>query len=151
MANSDFMIAFAIEHWHSGGKSDPKYIQWVVHREIFTDSFQTSAEWYQTHRCTDEEFERFYPTMPDAQIKVARLQAAQQWFCFDWRGSGFELFGSWRTDDSYVGIEPSIFPCASRFEFNDGSVSGGHDDCEWDMKAVQEYLDSGPSMLLLYN
>ena len=66
MANSDFMIAFAIEHWHSGGKSDPKYIQWVVHREIFTDSFQTSAEWYQTHRCTDEEFERFYPTMPDA-------------------------------------------------------------------------------------
>ena len=30
-------------------------------------------------------------------------------------------------------------------------MSGGHDDCEWDQAAVQEYLTSGPSMLILYN
>ena len=61
------------------------------------------------------------------------------------------LYGSWRTDDSYTALELGIFPCASRIENYDGSVLGGHDDCEWNQRAVEEYLESGPTMLILYN
>ena len=62
------------------------------------------------------------------------------------------LYGSWRTDDSYTALELGIFPCASRIENYDGSsVSGGHDDCEWNQRSVEEYLELAPSMLILYN
>ena len=61
------------------------------------------------------------------------------------------MYGSRRSDISYSAIELGLFPCATRFEFFNGSVSGGHDDCEWDQKKEQEYLKSAPSALLLYN
>ena len=65
--------------------------------------------------------------------------------------AGIELTGSWRDHDTYTAFEPSIYPCATRIDNYDGSVSGGHDDCEWDKTAVQDYLGSGPTMLILYN
>ena len=62
-----------------------------------------------------------------------------------------DLYGSWRSDDNWTIIEVGLYPCATRFELYDGSVQGGSDDCEWDKKAVGEYLGHGVSMLMLYN
>ena len=62
-----------------------------------------------------------------------------------------DLYGSWQSDDNWASIEFGLYPCATRFELSDGSVQGGHDDCEWDKKAVDEYLGTGVSMLMLYN
>ena len=38
-ANSEFMIAFALEHWKTGPKDDPKYIHWTVtsHTVTYTE------------------------------------------------------------------------------------------------------------------
>ena len=62
-----------------------------------------------------------------------------------------ELYGYWRSDDSYTALEPMLLPCATQIEYVDGTLGGGHDDCEWDQTKVQEYLNKAPSALILYN
>ena len=81
---SDFMIAFAAEHWDTGFKDDPRYIQWTVLFQKFVDNVETKA-WYPVHQCTDEEFARFHRVDDESAIKVARLQAAGQFKCIDWQ------------------------------------------------------------------
>ena len=81
---SDFMVAFAAEHWDTGFKDDPRYIQWTVLFQKFVDNVETKA-WYPVHQCTDEEFARFHRVDDESAIKVARLQAAGQFKCIDWQ------------------------------------------------------------------
>ena len=38
MANSEFMIAFALEHFETGPKDNPKYIQWTVSSHTVKDN-----------------------------------------------------------------------------------------------------------------
>ena len=52
--------------------------------------------------------------------------------CLDWNYDDLDLIGNWRIDDSYTSLEPALYPCATQIELVDGSVHGGHDDCEWD-------------------
>ena len=73
--DSDFMVAFAVEHWLSGWKDDLRYIQWVVNEIVYIDNVEAKFLFHSTHRCTDEEFARFYPVSDDAATKVANLQA----------------------------------------------------------------------------
>ena len=58
---SDFMLAFTLEDWLTGVKDDPRYIQWIVHEYRMTEEGDHEFKYYPTHKCTDEEFERFYP------------------------------------------------------------------------------------------
>ena len=62
-----------------------------------------------------------------------------------------DLYGSWRSDDNWTALEFGLYPCATRLELFDGSVQGGGDDCEWDKKAVAEYLGNGVSIHMLLN
>ena len=83
VANSEFMIAFALESWEVGVKYDQRYIQWTTHIWKFVDGVKTS-DYYPVHPCTDKEFARFYPVEKNSSIKVEKLQSAGQWMCFDW-------------------------------------------------------------------
>ena len=58
---SDFMIAFTLEHSLHGVKDDTRYIQWVIDEHKVTGTGDYEDKWHSTHRCTDEEFKRFYP------------------------------------------------------------------------------------------
>ena len=40
LANSDFMIAFALDSWSDGVKHDPRYIQWTVQLWKFRDGVE---------------------------------------------------------------------------------------------------------------
>ena len=80
---SDFMMAFAVEHWSQGYKDDPRYIQWAVTFQKFVDNVETLSL-YPVHKCSDEEFSRFHRVEDASAIRVARLQAAGQLKCFDW-------------------------------------------------------------------
>ena len=150
LANPEFMIAFALDHWKEGPKDNKDFIHWAVTMHTVTELVTEEAQ-YPVHICTDEEFSRFYPIEDTAAKKVNGFQSKGKLLCFDAQKNVEKLYGSWRTDDSYTAIEPSLYPCATRIEFIDGSAEGGHDGCEWDEVAVQEYLGSAPTMMILYN
>ena len=135
VANSDFMIAFALDQSNGGVKYDQRYYQWAFKIWKYIDGVE-SSKYYPVHPCTDKEFARFYPVEKNAAIKVEKFQAAGHWMCADFLEFGEDLYGNWRSHDSYTAFEPSIYPCATRVEYFDGSVSGGHDGCEWDHTAV---------------
>ena len=92
--------------------------------------------YYPVHVCTNEEFARFYPVENTSSTKVKTLKAKDQFLCFDMKEFDLDLYGNWRSHDSFTSIEPAFFPCASTVHLYDGTEQGGHDDCEWDKKAV---------------
>ena len=60
MAQDEFMVAVAVEHYLDGPKSDPRFVKWVASYQISTaESYE--AVHYPMHRCTDEDLNKFYP------------------------------------------------------------------------------------------
>ena len=145
-----YTFAFALEHWETGPKTDPRYVQWTVVASRKEDDGHPHY-FYPVRVCTDEDFAKFYEIEARSQNKVQKLRDQKAFYCLDYSLKDFDLYGNWRTDDYYTHIEPAIFPCATRLEFHDRTTSGGHDECEWDQKAVQKYLGNGPSMFVLQN
>ena len=134
VARSEFMVAVALEHWLTGRRDDPKYTYWgMVDRRIISndEGFEELKDWYLGHKCTDEEFERFFPIEDISVNKVQRLQAEGQFKCFDMHKI-HDFKGSWRSHDNYNAIDIGLFPCASSIQMHDGTMYGGHDGCEWD-------------------
>ena len=84
ITNSDFMMAFTLQQWDGGYKDDPRYIQWTMQVTDVIDGDEKKI-FYPLHKCTDEEFERFYAIEKRSAIKVAKIQADGKWMCFDWR------------------------------------------------------------------
>ena len=74
MENSDSMVALALEHWLTGRKDDPRYIQWAVSTIEVIDGVSSKA-WYPVQICTDEEFARFYQVEGKVAKKVENLHA----------------------------------------------------------------------------
>ena len=70
LSNEDFMIAVTAEHWLTGAKNDPNYIQWVGSFNIATADNYTQT-YFPLHICTDEDFDKFYPIAPNSAAKVA--------------------------------------------------------------------------------
>lgn len=55
----DFMMAFALEDYYLGSKSDPRYVQWLARLIIQTeDNWETVN--YPLHPCSKEELDNFY-------------------------------------------------------------------------------------------
>ena len=102
------------------------------------------------HRCTDEEFEKFYAFEDAATSKAESFQAGGHLWCLD-VAHLIQLNGSWRTDEFFGAIEAAVFTCASQVTLFDGSIQGGSEDCEWDKDKVLEYLGSGASLVTFYN
>lgn len=44
-----------------------------------------------------------------------------------------------------------VLPCSSQYKAYDGTVRGGGDECEWDLKAHYDYLGRALNILFLYN
>ena len=94
------MVAFATEHLTEGQKDDPRFTQWIVSLENTTDGVKTQTR-YPVHQCSDEEFDRFHRIEAESRIKVAQLQAAGQFKCFDWQKEDMNVYGSWRSDANW--------------------------------------------------
>ena len=77
-------MAFTLAQWDGGYKDDPRYIQWTMQVTDVIDGDE-KKKFYPLHKCTDEEFERFYAIEKRSAIKVAKIQADGKWMCFDWR------------------------------------------------------------------
>ena len=64
--------------------------------------------------------------------KVNKLQSGGHFFCLDFKGMGFELYGSEASGVDFSALDPMLVPCASRIKFFDGSENGAEDNCVWD-------------------
>lgn len=105
------MMAFSARHWFDGAKTDTRYIYWVLTHITNSDEYKEVN--YPMHRCTNEDFEHFYPYEESSVKKVELFKEGGHWFCFDWRTTDFDLYGTWRTDDIYSSLEARLLPCAS--------------------------------------
>ena len=73
------------------------------------------------------------------------------WFCFDWKTTDFDIYGTWRTDEYFSALEIRMLPCATQVTAFDGSLLGGDQSCIYDKEEVLEYLGSAIDLLVLAN
>ena len=137
-SSQEFMMAVAAETYDKEiGKSDPRYLRWVVSLWIKDANGNFIEEEIPMHKCTEEEFSRFYPAEGYTATKAAKLQQDGHLFCLDWRAIAHSLYGSWQTGDEYGALSIQLMPCTSPLITKDGTKFGSADennDCEWDFE-----------------
>ena len=94
-SKDSFMIAVGIDHFIDGIKDDPRFVQWVATYQGVDDDGNSFEANYPMHRCTPEDFEKFYPPDHDSEIKIEKLKKAGGLFCIDLKEFKVELHGSW--------------------------------------------------------
>ena len=136
----DFVLAFAAEKFWSKLLNDKRYIKWEVILWEYNDGVLKNAT-YNLNPCTEEEIARFSPAESyQTKTKVEWLQKNGYLYCLDKKLIGIDLFGAWRTGDSYLSIEVTLAPCVSSGFSYDGQKRKFNESCETDQKNVQEYL-----------
>ena len=95
MNQENFMIAVAVTHYLDGPKSDPRFVKWVSSYRISTDDSSEKVH-YPMHRCTDEDFSRFYPPDNISAAKINKLQEADELFCIHQKVRDRMLYGGFR-------------------------------------------------------
>ena len=147
-SGNDFAMAFAVEHFEEGPKTDPHYLKWVVAHSIMVNG-EFSETFYETHPCTDDDFGKFYEVEKRSQQKFDQLRG--NFFCLDWESLDLKIHGSFRSDTSYSAIELLLLPCATRVKTSDDVTIGGDDICVWDQKEAATYMGDALSMKILHN
>ena len=117
-ADNDFMMAFAAvseknsTNMQVEGKSDERYLKWFLKRTTMQGgSVDTVVS--QMHRCTDQEFYRFYSVDNENDaILVAKLHQQGHFYCVDWRDLPNELFGYWKSGSDFTNYDIMLMPCA---------------------------------------
>ena len=68
-----FRIAYAVEGLYppQALKDDPAYVKWIFRVRTKTDGAPTVSKQISHHKCTDADYEQFYPT---AEISKLELQ-----------------------------------------------------------------------------
>ena len=122
-SSEDFMMAFTLDHWQKGPRNDPRYTQWVM--EVSTSfSYNGGVAFYPMHKCTDEEFQKFYAFEGGAASKAEKFHADGHLWCME-TAQLIDLKGSWKTDEYFGAVEAVVFTCASEITLYDGSIQGG--------------------------
>ena len=68
---------------HNKYLSDESYIKWYARLVVKIDDVSTDR-WELLHRCSDEEFGRFYPPSPLIASKIKTIQEKSHFYCLDW-------------------------------------------------------------------
>ena len=104
------------------------------------------------HKCSDDEFSRFYPPADEAtEKKVKMMQAGGHLYCFDWKETNFDLFGSEASGLDFAAMDPTLIPCASEVTLHDGSIVGGEDECVWEKEEVMKKMGSAFNFMTYFN
>ena len=96
LQESKMRIAFTLEDYYEPRrlKNDPKYVKW-----IFLKTTQVAGETIKTslpiHKCTDEDYEDFYPTELTYQQKLETIREDPNrgFYCAD-LGDSTEIWGT---------------------------------------------------------
>ena len=80
----DFMMAFAAKSVTKDKYlSDESYIKWYVRFVVKIGDVENES-WERLHRCSGEEFGRFYPPSPRISKIVKTIQEGGHFYCLDW-------------------------------------------------------------------
>ena len=150
MSQDVFMIAVAVENYLEGPKSDPRFVKWVASYQISTkDKFEVVN--YPMHRCTDEEYDGFYPPDDRSSAKIKQLQESNELFCLSHKVRELILFGGSRSGLIYRALDIKLVPCATRYVSYDGTVSEDDGSCIWDRDQTIEYLGQAVTTVMVTN
>ena len=61
---------------------DPAYVEWLVQLVRHEDD-QEIAQSLKYHKCTDQDFERFYPPSRKSALAIQKLKKRQSLYCID--------------------------------------------------------------------
>ena len=136
-------MAFAAQSVTHNNKylSDESYIKWYARLVVSIDDVTTDS-WQLLHRCTDEEFGRFYPPSPGLASIVKKIQEESHFYCLDWQKLDYDLYGFWRERTDNSRIDVSLVPCST---LEDPKC---RDDTKQD---VTDYMGDTWSMLVYHN
>ena len=143
MADSDFMMAFAavrVAKDFNEGLSDERYVKWMG-TKVTREGVNVTRNRFYLHRCSDEEFSRFYQIENEVEARlIAKLQAEGHFYCVDWKITK-DLFGYWKSASDFSLFDAAFVSCAST------------DDqaCVMGEQEVKEYVSDDWSMLVYHN
>ena len=149
----EFMLAMAVENYDTGvALSDPRYVRWVTTTWEKKDNVWIKNT-YLMHRCTEEDFARFYPDETEVtSSKIKVLREGKHLFCLDWKALAFSLIGSEKTGLDFKALDPMLIPCGSEVKLHDGSTVGGKDDdCIWGREEMKNYMSAGFNLYTYQN
>ena len=117
MNKNDFRLAFAVENYKTNKlKDDPDgdFLKWIfqIHGRKDGEYFQKPLNY---HKCTDEDFDQFYPIMKTAekQFQKMREDPIRGFLCLDWgrEHDDYEIFGNEVHDEEYSRLEVILTSC----------------------------------------
>ena len=75
ITDNEFMMAFAAETYDKEiGRSDPRYLRWIVSLWTKDADGNFIEEEIPMYKCTEEDFSRFYPAEGYTARKTKKLQ-----------------------------------------------------------------------------
>ena len=70
LTERDFRIAFAVEGYYTEDlKYDPRFVKWIFKMHNVQDGVTTYQD-LSHHKCTDADYEQFYPTNDGSKDKL---------------------------------------------------------------------------------
>ena len=138
--NQDFQFAVGLTSMVKGVLNDPRYVKWIA--RVFSKYGKSfDMEFYPLHECGPSDIAKFYPVQDRAKSQLNEMLEKDALFCFDWQGSDLApLYGYWKSDPTFRGIDLMAVPCQMRFATPDGTVIEPRDDCVWEKDEVIDYL-----------
>ena len=105
MTKNNLNFAFSIEGFmDKETKLDPRYVK-AYARLYYHKNGKIGERLLKTHKCTQEEFNRFHPPMADSVglFDIYRTSKTRHLYCIDWDeyGDDLEVFGNETDDISY--------------------------------------------------
>lgn len=117
MHDNNFRIAFGIRDFFTKeAKDDPEYVRW--HLRVTTKLNQQKHVYKDltTKKCTEEDYELFYPVSPKYAKALEELKEYDVLYCYDIEEfKEIEIFGENNNDDTQQ-LEFNFFPCIEDLE-----------------------------------
>mmetsp|Transcript_2935 Transcript_2935/g.3998 ORF Transcript_2935/g.3998 Transcript_2935/m.3998 type:complete len:146 (-) Transcript_2935:1399-1836(-) len=145
------MMAFGLEDFIEGSRSDPRYIQWVARYIIQDEAGGYRYDLIPMHECSDAELAKLHSPDESTAVKMNALRAKNGLYCLDYHSGDYFLKGSWKTHSEYTAIDVSPAPCHWRYTAINGTEVVPREDCIGDYEKIHNYLGTSLNMVAVYN
>ena len=105
-----FKFAWGIETtYNPQPKFDSNYVQWVAEMPINNDDTIGHSRLLKFHKCTDDDYDSFYPPSNAFKNNFQALKASKTLFCID-ESEIMEIYGGSHASQNQM-IEVVLIPC----------------------------------------
>ena len=138
LTESNFMMAFTLEHFISGETlDDPRYLKWVAWVRFAKDGEIRSRE-VPVFPCRDGDYAKLYPVDDRSLSRLRKMRNSpdMQLYCIDWETAQIEIYGL-ESGNDFAYLDISVVPCNQRetVPMIGGKTDRISEDCIWDKEA----------------